>query len=108
MKILVLNPNTSAAVTEKREIQAKSWWCSFQCVTRCQIPCRTLAEALHEKQSSFPPTMCRQEWQDSVYIVSVPVLARITSEPRPTPNRCSNWNASKTSYQRKKSQRNAR
>ena len=41
-------------------------WCSFSLVTRPQIPWRVLAAALHEKQSSFPPTRCRQEWQEKV------------------------------------------
>ena len=55
----------SADATARRLQPASAMWLPFRSVTRCHSVWRVRARAVHEKQSSRPPTKWRSEWQDS-------------------------------------------
>ena len=57
----------------------------FQALTRSQMDLRVRDQAVQLKQSSPPPTKCRNEWHENVYIISNAALIQRMIEPRPMP-----------------------
>src|SRR3989442_11035197 len=56
----------SASPTENRLSQANSMWRSLRKETPRHALCRGPPATTQEKQSTLPPTMCLNEWHDSV------------------------------------------
>ena len=56
----------SALQTVMKLIQANSMCRSFRKLAPRHAECRVRVVALHEKQSSFPPTRCRAEWHEKL------------------------------------------
>src|ERR687897_1001811 len=69
-----------------RLVHAQNMWFMFSAVTPFHNLYRDCPPRTHEKQSTFPPTKCRSEWQLSVYRASKTVPPVSTSEPTLTPN----------------------